>query len=243
MFDDRRERRRRGGIVIGATINRNTPWQRLVIGLVILSVGILFWLDRSGSIDAMDYVRWWPFALVAMGVAHLLERRWFGAASWFAGAAYFLLPLLGLGHLHLWRIIGVWPLLISAGGVTLIIHAFRGNPNPAFRAVAVMAGNNRTIGSQQFTAGEAVAVMGGCEIDLTAAQIAAKEAVIDVLAFWGGIEIRVPRGWKVVGKVAAILGGYEDRTVAPPEGAPRLIVRGSAIMGGIEVRNPRESAE
>jgi hypothetical protein len=99
-----------------------------------------------------------------------------------------------------------------------------------------MAGNNRRIASQNFERGEAVAVMGGCEIDLSPARIA-EEAVIDVLAVWGGIEIRVPTGWKVIGRVAPILGGYEDKTAGAPDGAPRLVIRGSAIMGGIEVRN------
>lgn len=250
MNDDRFERRherrleRRAGRqrVIGVTVTNETPWQRLVLGLAVLAVGVLFWLDHNGSIDAMDYLAWWPLAAILMGVAHLLDRRWVGALIWFAVGTYFLLPLLGFGHIHFWRIIGLWPLLISAGGLTLVVQALRGNANPSFRAVAVMAGNNRTIGSQQFSAGEAVAVMGGCEIDLTAAQMTGNEAVIDVLAFWGGIEIRVPRSWRVVGKVAPILGGYEDKTADAGESAPRLIVRGSAIMGGIEVKNPRETA-
>jgi len=37
--------------------------------------------------------------------------------------------------------------------------------------------------------------MGGCEINLADAKIT-KEATIDVLAFWGGIDIRVPRAGK-----------------------------------------------
>jgi len=41
-------------------------------------------------------------------------------------------------------------------------------------------------------------------INLSAAKIT-EEAVIDVLAFWGGIEIRVPRGWDVENNVTAIL--------------------------------------
>ena len=104
-----------------------------------------------------------------------------------------------------------------------------------------MAGNVRKIGSQQFTGGEALAIMGGVEIDLTAARIAG-EAVIDVQAVWGGVEIRVPRDWKVVNKVVAVLGGFVDKTASAPAGAPRLTIRGSAIMGGIEVKNGAESA-
>ena len=53
--------------------------------------------------------------------------------------------------------------------------------------------------------------MGGCEINLGDAKITS-EAVIDVLAFWGGIEIRVPRGWRIENHVLAILGGVVDKT-------------------------------
>ncbi len=214
---------------------------RIVVGLTVLSAGVIFWLDRIGSIEARDYMIWWPVAVIAMGLAHLAERRWAAAGVWLVVGAFFALPLIGMPHVAFWRIIGMWPLLISVAGITLILQSLRRGANPpAFRAVAVMAGNVRKVGSDHFTGGEAVAVMGGCEIDLGAAKVTG-EATIDVLAFWGGIEIRVPKGWHVVGRVAEVLGGYEDKTASAPENAPRLIVRGSAIMGGVEVKNVRET--
>jgi hypothetical protein len=216
----------------------DTPWQRLVGGLAILVVGAVFWLDHLGRLDAHSVLAWWPLAAIAMGVAHLLDRRWFGAAIWFLIGGYFLLPLLGIETVRFWQLIGVWPLLISVGGIFLVMQALRGTHG--MRAVAIMGGNVRKIGSR-FTGGEAVAVMGGCEIDVSAAQIE-DDAVLDVLAFWGGISVRVPRGCNVIQQVTPILGGYENRSEGAPDG-PRLIVRGSAIMGGVEVGNRRESAD
>jgi hypothetical protein len=226
----------------GVRLTRDSPWQRLVFGLILLGAGVVFWLDQVGTINARDYFVWWPLALIAMGVANLLERRWFAAAIWWVTGIYSLLPLMGYSRFPLWRILGLWPLMISFAGLTLVAQALRrSGGTPAFRAIAVMAGNNRRIASQNFQRGEAVAVMGGCEIDLSPARIA-EEAVIDVLAVWGGIEIRVPTGWKIIGRVAPILGGYEDKTAGAPDGAPRLVIRGSAIMGGIEVRNAESAS-
>src|SRR4029079_18230485 len=113
------------------------------------------------------------------------------------GAA-FLPRIPGFPHLRLSFIIAAWPILISVAGMTLVMQALRPamkDPRAStFRAIAVMGGSGRAVGSSEYIAGDAVAVMGGCEIDFRSSANV-REAVIDVLAFWGGIEIKVPRGW------------------------------------------------
>jgi hypothetical protein len=102
----------------------------------------------------------------------------------------------------------------------------------------VMGGATRRLLTHHFKGGTAVAIMGGCKIDLRDAEISQGEAAIDVLAFWGGVEIKVPEGWTIVPQVFPFMGGFEDRTrrVASPT-PQRLIVRGLALMGGIEVKH------
>jgi hypothetical protein len=92
--------------------------------------------------------------------------------------------------------------------------------------------------TQDFKGGNAVAIMGGAKIDLREASIAQGEAVIDVVAFWGGIEIKVPEDWIVSPQVFPFMGGFDDRTGPPPTGSrKRLVVRGLAFMGGVEVKH------
>jgi predicted membrane protein len=79
--------------------------------------------------------------------------------------------------------------------------------------------------------------MGGCEIDLRKAGIAADPAVIDTFALWGGIEIYVPDDWEVVNRGFAVMGGFEDKTKRPVEPKGRLVVTGFALMGGVEISN------
>jgi hypothetical protein len=224
--------------------NSNKPrdiWMRLAWGALLLTVGVLFWLDRIDYLDARDYVDYWPVAVIIIGLAHLPQRRWLGAAIWTGVGVLFLLRELGIDTIAFWQVIGLWPLLISIGGVTLIRQAFRPKPpGTMFSATAVMAGNVVHVGSQEFAGADLVAVMGGCDVDLSSARAPHGVVEINALAFWGGIEIRVPRGWKVESHVAEILGGFEDNTAAPVENAPRLVMRGSAIMGGIEVKNSAE---
>jgi hypothetical protein len=221
---------------------KQNPWSTFVWGVSILAAGVVFWLDNLGHLDARDWLEWWPVVLIAVGLAQLPNRQWIGAAIWFAIGSYFLLAQQGYDVPAFWEVVSLWPLLISAAGITLIVQTLRsGRSMRRFRAFAVMAGNHVTMGSREFEGGQAVAVMGGCEIDLRDAKSPAPEATIDVLAFWGGIDIRVPRGWTVVNRVAPILGGFEDKTEAGS--GPRLIVRGAAIMGGVEVKSSRETPE
>ena len=139
----------------------------------------------------------------------------------------------------------MWPALLVAFGVFLV---WQGASTPRRRtsnasndlisAIAVLGGVSRGNNSPAFRGGELTAVMGGCELDLRHAAIDG-EAVIDVFALWGGIEIRVPEDWTVVSRVTPILGGVEDKT-RPPQAAAsrhRLVLRGFVVMAGVEIKN------
>jgi len=110
--------------------------------------------------------------------------------------------------------------------------------NSTFSATAILGGVERRNNSQDFRGGSATAFMGGCEIDLRAANITPpNEPVIEVFAMWGGVEVRVPPDWTVMSQVDPIMGGFEDATEQPKEETKRVWVRGTVIMGGVEVRN------
>jgi hypothetical protein len=222
---------------------RVTP--HLVMGLIVILVGILFTLDNVGVIEARDYLRYWPVALIAVGGLKLWQSRGGPgvlAALLFIGAGmWLLLESARVVTVHLWDL---WPLLLVFFGASLVWHGIRGRRDRAgldgsstISGMAVLGGIHRGNNSQAFRGGDLTAVLGGCEIDLRQAAIDG-EAVLDVFAMWGGIDIRVPDGWSVSGRVVPILGGFEDKT-RPPAGATahRLIVRGFAIMGGIEIKN------
>jgi predicted membrane protein len=101
-----------------------------------------------------------------------------------------------------------------------------------------MSGITRRVRGVPFPGGNLTAVMGGIELDLTQAQLP-DDAVIELFAFWGGIEVRVPREWSVVNQGFALMGSIEDKTGNLPQrpGQPRLVLRGMALMGGVEIKN------
>jgi predicted membrane protein len=103
-------------------------------------------------------------------------------------------------------------------------------------ANAIFGGFERQVSSQNFRGGEITAILGGCEIDLTRAQIQG-EAVLDVFTCFGGITLRVPEDWTVILRGTPILATFVDKARVPLDGSHRLIITGHAILGGVEVRN------
>jgi class 3 adenylate cyclase len=112
--------------------------------------------------------------------------------------------------------------------------------------VAVMSGHS-TKGRWRISGKtNAVAVMGGCEMDLRRAELEGPEIEITAVAFWGGIDILVPEGFDVELRGFSFMGGRDLRLRDVPivPGSPRIVVRGFAIMGGIDVKSrPNRSAK
>ena len=96
----------------------------------------------------------------------------------------------------------------------------------------------------------AVAIMGGCDLDLRRAEIEGPEVEITAVAFWGGVQIVVPEGFDVELRGFSFMGGRSLRLRDVPivPGSPRIVIRGFAVMGGVEVksrssRSGREAAK
>ena len=78
--------------------------------------------------------------------------------------------------------------------------------------------------------------MGGVELDLRKAVLTGGTAYVDVVAFWGGIEIKVPADWTVDARVVPVMGAFENKVDSmSASGGPRLVVRGHAIMGAVAI--------
>jgi hypothetical protein len=83
----------------------------------------------------------------------------------------------------------------------------------------------------------AVAVMGGVEIDLTDAKFVERITTIQVFAFWGGVEIRVPADVHVQVDGIGFMGAFEDKSMGlPSPDRPIVRVTGFAMMAGVEVK-------
>jgi predicted membrane protein len=114
----------------------------------------------------------------------------------------------------------------------------RSTSDSRIEATAILGGNSQRSFTSAFEAADVVAFMGGVSLDLREAGIVGDEAVVEVFAMFGGVEIRVPENWVVIQEVHPVLGGVENRARAVPgDDSKRLIVRGNLLFGGLDIRN------
>ncbi len=223
---------------------------RIFWGLVLIILGTLFLLDQIGKFDFGDIIStYWPVIFIILGLSLLVGSgfRQLGPGLFFiVFGVLFLLSELDILEYGAWHYI--WPGLIILAGLWLLLRpVLRYRPPDQFPEIkendidasVVLSGMKRRIESQNFKGGHVTAVLGGMELDFTGAGLEGGKATLDTTALFGGIDIRVPRHWKVVMDVTPILGGSEDkhRNVTDAEAKATLYIKGTAIFGGVTVKD------
>jgi predicted membrane protein len=229
--------------------NSNRASSQVVLGLLVVGMGVLFLLDNLDILNVRHAIGFWPLVflvagcavlfgngprsgnylggvLVAIGILMIVGRMGFFTISW---GTLWPLVMIALGGLVLYRSLG--PGRVAREGVVA-----GASPDNVVDIVAVLGGFERRVSAQDFRGGEITAVLGGCELDLREASIV-KDAVLNVCAILGGINIKVPHDWTVVLNGTPVMGGFAEKTARPPDAGKRLVITGYAIMGGVEVRN------
>jgi predicted membrane protein len=222
---------------------------RIFSGLVIIAIGVIFLLANMDKLDFGDFIStYWPMILILIGVSHLLTTGFRNA-----GVALFLIAIGAFFQLSNWGLLGArvwtyfWPLLIIAAGLWII---FKPKPKgfgenaPEIKeddlgAFVIFSALKRRFESEQFRGGKATAVLGGLEIDLTRAKLKDNQATVELTAILGGIDLFVPRDWRVIVDSSAILGGVDERHKNTPATTVQmtLYVKATAILGGIDIKN------
>ena len=231
-------------------MNQKRHYQgRIFSGLVIIAIGVIFLLANMDKLDFGDFISiYWPMILIVIGISHLLTSGFQNAGVGLfliAIGAFFQLNNLGVLGGRVWTYF--WPLLIIAAGLWIIFkprpQGF-GEKAPEIKqddlgAFVIFSGLKRRFESDKFQGGKATAMFGGLELDLTQTKLKDNQATVELTAILGGIDLFVPREWKVIVDSSAILGGVDDKHRATPATTvqPTLYVKATAILGGIDIKN------
>jgi hypothetical protein len=215
---------------------------RLLVGVTLVALGVVFGGDAAGWWDAGEVIAtWWPLIILAAA-----------AALWAVQPTHVLQPLVigAIGLLLLGGTTDVLPgdpgqwiapvVLIGLGLLVMFGMSRRGaETGDTVNGVALFSGRDVTNHSRHFAGGSMTAIFGGATLDLSDATPAPEGAFVEVTAAFGGVDVIVPPGWKVTMTGLPVFGGFENkarRQGALPDNAPRLDVRAVVLFGGAEVK-------
>lgn len=227
---------------------------RLLIGLWIIALGLIFLAGNLGWIDTRQAFRlFWPLLFVLVGTSMVTQKGNRKSNSWgwvFIGVGLWIFAdKIGWVDVNFWEL--AFPLALLALGGTLVWRAMNGSKadtasapgtsdehSEFVRSFAVMSGTELRPVSRPFRGADLSAVMAGIKLDLSDARMDGDSASVEVFAFWGGIEIYVPPDWTVTSKVATLMGSFVDKR-RPTSTVPTktLVITGFVVMSSIEVKN------
>ena len=212
---------------------------RLWIGLVLVTLGVFGILDATGSLDSTETIdRWWPVAIIGLGlIAMGVERRISLGPAIVVGIGILL-----LANQQEWTDEDLFgPVLLIVIGLVVLSGLWHRRVEGREREnrVVMFGGTKIKDRSEHFAHADVSAIFGGATLDLREAHID-REASVDALALFGGVDVVVPEGWRVALGGTPIFGGCEDKTEGDgelPADSPLLKVHATAIFGGVDVKN------
>lgn len=216
-------------------------WARAFFGILIVTVGALLLLDNADVLDSGEMIRkWWPIPVIVGGLLSFAAnpRHWIPPLVLVGGGVALLLRSTGVID----DLSGVFPILLILLGVLVIAGRGFGTSKTdvgdSLNSFNVFSGSEMASHSSSFEGGRVGVVFGGAEIDLRDAT-PAPGATLDVFTAFGGVEIRVPDGWRVDIGGMPLFGGFENATTKDRLGddAPRLRIDATVLFGGLEVKH------
>ncbi|MGW4060810.1 LiaF transmembrane domain-containing protein [Amycolatopsis sp. NPDC004747] len=207
------------------------------IGLVLLVLGVFGILDAAGVAGfEVTAGRWWPVAIIGFGLAVLWSQR----RLTFVPAVITVVGIALLAGQLQWTDKDLfWPAMLLVIGIAVLAGLRRRPASPRGESMVVFGGAKAVDRSAHLKHADVSAIFGGSTLDLRQAHID-DQATVDAFALFGGVDVLVPKDWRVELGGLPILGGYEDKTtgdgsLAPD--APLLKVNATAVFGGVKVAN------
>lgn len=201
---------------------------RVVTGIILTVLGVLFTLDTLGYIDAYDVWRYWPLILIAVGLAKVLQPmgapgRCFGGVLIFFGILFLLHNLHVIRH-SVWEL---WPLILVIMGLSILLRALSLRRPPGEAAPPPIL-DDPSAAAGPASSGPVGPVTGYPDVDPT----------IHAVGILGGCARRIAAQDFRGGDATAIMGACElDFRQASIASGPAQI-DAFAMWGGIEMRVP-----
>jgi len=226
-----------------------------VWGILLILFGVSFLLNNLGisniQIGAIIGT-YWPLILIYFGLKPFFnEKERKNSSNLIFGVVIALIGVTVLGNnlnlfffdLSLIFELGFALLLIFAGLRLLKVGKFKDSN------WAIMSGIDKKNPGWKLEDESFVAIMGGIDLDLRQAEIIGDEIHLQLTAFMGGVDLKIPKKYNIEMSNISILGGmgffsqdsggiYVNRKYSHQgnEGEKTIYLETTCIMGGIDIK-------
>lgn len=227
-------------------MDRHPNFVRLLLGLGIIGLGLLFTLDKLDIVDVRDYWSWWPVILIAIGVARILEPSPrsgpLGGVILLVIGGWFLAYNLELVEYRLWDF---WPVLLVVVGGSMVWRATSGRGEEApSESAPTPAGPGPALGGVPGSVPPGAAF--GAPVSIPPPTVAASDSTaaptMSAFALFGGLERRSTAPDFRGGDITAMLGSCNVDLRGAGLASGRAVIDTFAFWGGIELHVPEDWA-
>lgn len=225
---------------------------KILIGVLLIIIGVF---SIAGNFLHMpfhftSYLFSLPGLMMLVGVVILIKHKnSLGGVVLVAVGGFWFLSRYSDFHVKYW-LMEYWPILLILFGIYIIlkrdghskINSFN-DSQPTDKMdidyideVTILGSGRKVLNSTNFRGGKVTTVFGGVNIDLHECSLAEGTNSIDLTIIFGGVDLIVPRDWKIIVNVTSIFGGFDDKRIIDfnqiQESNKVLIISGFVLFGG-----------
>ncbi len=205
---------------------------RLVFGVVVIVLGVLFTLDSVGLLEAGRFLRWWPLVPILYGVARLTgfccRQNTLAGAIFAIAGTLFLLHDFDVISLDPWSLF--WPMVLLAIGFSMVRGSMR---RQRLRA----SGGSPGAGVPGGPGGAFASALG---IDSAGSGAGAADATLNTFVMWSGLERKVSSQEFRGGDVTAVMGGAEIDLRHARLAGGEAVIEVLVLWGGVDLFVPAD---
>ena len=222
--------------------------QNIIWGIILVAVGIILALRAFGFHIDIFFDGWWTLFIIVPCLIGLIRNS--DKTGNIIGLAIGVFLLLACQDIIEFKIIWqlIFPAIIVFIGAKLIfkgtvgsknaenVKKIRQNNGPIKAYFASFSSLDVDMSGEKFEGLELNASFGGIECDLRNAYFE-KDAVINVSAIFGGIDIIVPDNINIKKNCTCIFGGVSDsKHKNSKDNSINLYISGTCLFGGVEIK-------
>ncbi len=220
---------------------------RILWGIVLIFIGVIWGLNRTGVADInIFFAGWWTLFIIVPSIISLFESSSNKTSSIIFLVIGILLLLAAQGVFEfeiLWEIL--LPAIVILIGLSLIFgHKVDFNVKEKTKCLdskdtesifAAFGEQNVSKSGEKFEKANLNAIFGAVKLDLRDAKLE-KETVIGAWAIFGGIEILAPEDCIVKVKATPVFGGVSNERKNNEDAKKTIYIEAYAIFGGLDIK-------